>query len=84
MEKTPTVSSLAMNIFRSKFLNVSNIPIITKKIYEDIPVGYTGGAVDVYKPYGTGVYHYDVNSLYPYAMLNDMPVGTPKYLIYLI
>lgn len=42
--------------------------------------GYTGGAVDVYKPYGENVYWYDANSLYPYMMLiNAMPVGTPTY-----
>jgi len=38
--------------------------------------GYTGGAVDVYKPYGKYVYRYDVNSLYPYIMKEfPMPVS---------
>ncbi len=27
----------------------------------------------MYKPYGENLYYYDVNSLYPFASLNDMP-----------
>ena len=30
---------------------------------------------------GKGLYYYDVNSLYPYSMLKDMPVGKPTYII---
>jgi len=42
--------------------------------------GYTGGAVDVYKPYGENVYRYDVNSLYPYIMdSTPMPIGNPTF-----
>lgn len=35
--------------------------------------GYYGGGTDVYKAYGEGLHYYDVNSLYPFAMLNAMP-----------
>ena len=39
---------------------------------------YLGGFVDVYKPHLIGEgYYYDVNSLYPTAMLKPMPVGPP-------
>jgi hypothetical protein len=31
------------------------------------------GGTDVYKKYGKNLYYYDVNSLYPFAMLNPMP-----------
>ena len=34
---------------------------------------YFGGAVDCYKCYGKDLYYYDVNSLYPFAMLKPMP-----------
>lgn len=34
---------------------------------------YRGGATEVYKCYGENLYYYDVNSLYPYAILNEMP-----------
>ena len=45
--------------------------------------GYFGGHVDVYYPQSLPnekVYHYDVNSLYPYAMPNNpMAIGNPVY-----
>lgn len=57
-----------------------HIPIITGDTYLDIKDGYTGGSVDVYKPYGKNIFHYDVNSLYPFVMINfPMPVGSPRY-----
>jgi hypothetical protein len=78
--KYPTLPSLALAIYRSKFLNDYKIPLIGEKIYNDIKKGYTGGAVDVYKPYGKNIYRYDVNSLYPSVMRNyPMPVGNPVY-----
>nr|QNH92683.1 hypothetical protein [Wolfiporia cocos] len=49
-------------------------------IYNDIRSGYTGGATDVYIPYGENVFLYDVNSLYPTVMANcPMPVGKPVF-----
>lgn len=57
-----------------------NIPLLTGVLYDFIKLGYTGGAVDVYKPYGKNVHRYDVNSLYPSTMLNNlMPIGNPIY-----
>ena len=39
---------------------------------------YHGGIVDVYRSHLQGEgYYYDVNSLYPTAMLRPMPVGDP-------
>lgn len=76
----PTLSALALGIYRCKFLGEHQIPIITGQMYHDIKKSYTGGSVDVYKPYGENIYHYDVNSLYPYAMKSyPMPVGLPKF-----
>jgi len=81
--KYPTLSSLAFAIFRYKFLKDSKIPIIEGDIFNQLKEGYTGGAVDVYKPFpekGTKVYRYDVNSLYPSVMKSfNMPVGNPTY-----
>lgn len=78
--KYPTLSSLAFAIFRSKFLDNDNIPLIHGQIFDFIKKGYTGGSVDVIKPYGENIYRYDVNSLYPYIMKNRvMPVGKPTY-----
>ncbi|KAJ3382193.1 hypothetical protein HDU92_004898 [Lobulomyces angularis] len=39
--------------------------------------GYYGGLVDVYETFGENLFYYDVNYLYPFAMLKDMPVGNP-------
>lgn len=40
---------------------------------------YCGGIVDVYRPHLVGKgFYYDVNSLYPTAMCNSMPVGMPQ------
>jgi hypothetical protein len=36
---------------------------------------YYGGVVEVFKNEGTNLKYYDVTSLYPFAMLNDMPTG---------
>ena len=78
--KYPTLSSLAFAIYRSKFLGKYKIPVLNGKIYNDIKNAYTGGSVDVFKPYGENIYHYDVNSLYPYVMREfKMPIGTPRF-----
>ena len=39
---------------------------------------YFGGATDFYKKHGENLFYYDVNSLYPYVMLNDMPLNLIK------
>jgi DNA polymerase type B, organellar and viral len=76
----PTLSSLAFGIFRTRFYDKENIPLITGSMYNFIKEGYSGGAVDVYKPYGKKIFRYDVNSLYPNTMLkNPMPIGNPTY-----
>jgi hypothetical protein len=78
--KYPTLSSLGFGIYRSVYLNNTKISLITGKWYHFLKKGYTGGAVDVYKPIGKKIYRYDVNSLYPHVMANTpMPVGQPVF-----
>lgn len=72
-----TISGLALKIFLKDFYN-NNIPQINKaSIYNDIRYSYYGGITEVYTPSNLDsnetLYYYDVNSLYPYAALNDMP-----------
>lgn len=69
-----SMSSLSMLIFRKKFLNVK-IPILNHKLDEFVRDSYYGGATDYYIKYAKKVYYYDVNSLYPYAMLKDLPLN---------
>jgi len=39
-----------------------------------IRLAYLGGSTDYYLNYGENLKHYDVNSLYPKAMCNPMPI----------
>jgi hypothetical protein len=55
------------------------MPILTKSERSDITNEYYGGDVEVCIPEGFNLHYYDVNSLYPFSMLNDMPVGEPVY-----
>lgn len=84
MTKYPTISSLAMGLFRMHYLNKEiKIPMISGKVYEDIKQSYTGGSTDMFIPANQPdelVYAYDVNSLYPFVMNTyDLPSGKPTY-----
>lgn len=83
----PTISSLSLATFlptAGKFLNNKcKIPIITGKMFNDISLSYTGGNVDVFKPYGENILQYDVNSLYPSVMSEyPMPVVAKSYYLF--
>lgn len=67
-----SLPSLAMKIFRTKFLNC-DIPIPSPMEDLFIRKSYYGGATDIYECYAKDLYYYDVNSLYPYAMCKPMP-----------
>lgn len=74
-----TISGLALRIYLKDFYN---IPLINKlSMYNDIKQAYYGGMTEVYKPYGENLFYYDVNSLYPYVALQDMP-GLECSLVY--
>lgn len=80
--KYPTLPSLAFAIYRSNFLNeIWNISNLDGEIYKFISRSYSGGHVDLYYHQNNDnekVYRYDVNSLYPYSMMNcSMPTGYP-------
>lgn len=73
-----SISSLALKNFIVNHLN-HNIPIVKGRVHDDIRESYYGGRVDVFKPRGSNLFYYDVNSLYPFAMMNDMPIGNPVF-----
>jgi len=81
ISKTPTISSLAFRIFRSSYIyDNTKIAIINNELYTFLYKGFYGGAVDAYIPYGKDIKCYDVNSLYPNSMFNNLiPVGNPYY-----
>ena len=68
-----STSTLSLKIFRQKFLDI-DIPILTNKLDAIIRLSYIGGSTDYYYKYGENLKHYDVNSLYPKAMCNPMPL----------
>jgi hypothetical protein len=68
-----SASSLAMKHFRTSYLNNGGIPLLPKHMTEIVSSGYFGGISQVYKTYGRNLFYYDVNSLYPWAMTQDMP-----------
>lgn len=80
VHRFPTLSSLALAIFRTHYLADHKIPKLAGKIYEFIKQSYTGGRVDVFIPSGENLYYYDVNSLYPTVYSSKpMPLGTPQW-----
>ena len=72
IESVYSTATLALKIFRTNFLE-HPIFILSSNIDSFIRNTYYGGGTDVYKAYAKNVYYYDVNSLYPYAMLQSMP-----------
>jgi hypothetical protein len=73
-----STSNLAFRVFRTKFLT-SDKNLYSSNIHEYklIKPSYFGGSVEVFERFGRNLFYYDVNSLYPYVMLNPMPI---KYL----
>jgi len=69
-----TISSLAKTKFMKYYLKDSKIPLInTNNLFQFVYSSYYGGITEVYKPHGKNLIYIDVNSLYPFAALNDMP-----------
>jgi len=51
--------------------------MIRGNVEKEIRGAYFGGNVDAYINKMNKGYYYDMNSQYPFAMLNDMPIGNP-------
>ena len=76
IEKFPTISSLSFAIYRTHYLPKDLIPITNKEVFSFIKESYTGGSTDMYIPHGFNLKCYDVNSLYPFVMKDNLyPVG---------
>jgi len=78
IESVYSTATLSLKIYRSKFQE-DPIFILPSNIDSFIRNSYYGGGTDVYKGFCKLVYYYDVNSLYPYAMLNSMPYNLIKF-----
>jgi hypothetical protein len=78
--KNKTLSGIALKIYLSSFYNSKyKLKVIKGGIEKEIRQAYFGGLVLTKENYkhSTKAYMYDVNSHYPFAMLQDMPVGNP-------
>ena len=78
IESVYSTATLSLKIYRTKFQE-DPIFILPPKIDNFIRNSYYGGGTDVYKGFSKLVYYYDVNSLYPFAMLNPMPYNLIKF-----
>jgi hypothetical protein len=76
-----TAPALAYKAFRQKYLKCDKIPLLRGNCEKNIRKSYRGGIVEVTKPEVKNGNYYDINSLYPAAMKNIMPVGKPRYII---
>jgi hypothetical protein len=75
-----STSSLCLKIYRTHFQNNKiNIPILNTMQDSYIRNSYVGGSTDVYARYAENLYYYDINSLYPAAMLKPMPYRVLGY-----
>ena len=68
-----STATLSLKIFRMRFLK-HDIPSLARDTDTFVRQGYFGGGTDHYQLYGENLYYYDINSLYPYAMMKDIPV----------
>ena len=76
--KCTTISSLAYKIFLTNFYkSKENIKVIGGIVDMDIRNAHYGGVTAINKNHATNVFYYDMNSQYPSAMRNPMPVGNP-------
>ena len=78
--KFKTLPGLAFAAYRSSYLPESlrsELKIIKGDLEQKIRTSYFGGNVDVFINEISEGYFYDLNSQYPAAMLQDMPIGDP-------
>lgn len=68
-----TIASHSMRIFRTHFLK-TDIPIPGKAVEEFTRLAYFGGRCEIFRFDEAEVNKYDVNSLYPFAMLGPLPM----------
>lgn len=81
-----TIGSTAMTAYRSYFMDRDlSIPDCYDPDKKQDPESqfrksYFGGRTEVYRKYGQDLYHYDVNSLYPYCYTRKpVPIGNVSH-----
>ena len=80
LTKYKTIAGLALAIYSSNYIPKELKPelkMVKGSLETKLRSSYFGGNVEVYINEISNAYYYDMNSQYPTAMLNDMPVGNP-------
>lgn len=71
---------MALAAYRSSYLPenlIKDLKRIKDELETELRSSYFAGNIDVFINKIYKGYHYDLNSQYPAAMLNDMPMGDP-------
>jgi hypothetical protein len=73
------IPTLAKKIFKTHFLASNCIEVLPRKWNEMFRPTYVAGVIYKLEEYGSNLYHYDINSLYPYCMLKPLPTKFIDY-----
>lgn len=90
-----TIASTSMSLFKNNYLNTFIYPInknieignllgkkIILNIEDEIRKNYVGGRTEIFKREGDNLYYYDVNSLYPFVMSDNVfPISNPVFML---
>jgi DNA polymerase type B, organellar and viral len=75
-----TLPGIAYDIWAINYYDQEiGLKLLKGPIEKEIRSGYFGGNVNVYKHKGLKLYIYDINSQYPYALCQAMPIGNPVF-----
>ena len=69
-----TIASQTLSLYK-KFYHTEPLPRLLPIDEEFIRKTYYGGRCEIFKMYGENLRYYDINSLYPFVMLQPMPSG---------
>ena len=75
--KSEGLPGLSVKIFKKFFLS-SKWPYLTPQKYSFIKESYYGGNIVHLKTRGKRLFYYDINSLYPYSLINKFPIKKPR------
>jgi hypothetical protein len=77
LRQRKTISGLALLIYQSNYLNKSKckIPLVRGGLEKYFRSAYYGGSTQIAAHHCKNAFIYDMNSQYPNAMLQDLPVG---------
>ena len=76
--KSEGLPGLSVKIFK-KFFLTNKWPYLTHQKHSFVQESYYGGNILHHKLRGKRLFYYDINSLYPYSLINKFPIRQPKF-----